>query len=171
MGHSKLALLLALIVGALLGASGLYLLSQPSGQTQVNVVSTPLEPLAEPNDPLQQRVAITLTQSERNHVRMQMIAFLSGMSTISDATLQGDRETIRETADALSRADGSGQAIGRKAPEGFRQISRGLRQDFADMAEMSINADMAEIQLKQVEVLYRCSACHGSYRVEPAEPE
>ncbi len=111
------------------------------------------------------RLAISLTPNERAHVRGEMLDLLNGVATISDAAMAGDRETITEAADALKRGDGSGAAIRQKVPEGFRLISRDLRQGFAEISDMAGTASMEDVQRATAETLHRCAACHGSYRV------
>lgn len=142
---------LTLLLGLLIGAAGFAWLD--TGR-----IATPGE------DP---RLAIRLTPDERAHVRGEMLEFLNGVAVISDAAVAGDREAIAETADALKRGDGGGETIRQKVPEGFRLMSRDLRQGFAGISEMAATADMENIQRATAETLHRCAACHGSYRVIP----
>ena len=142
---------LTLLLGLIIGAAGFAALDAPRGA-------------GASDDP---RHAIYLTPGERAHVRGEMLEFLNGVAIISDAAVAGDRETIAETADALRRGDGGGQTIRQKMPEGFRLISRDLRQGFAGISEMAATADMEDIQRATAETLHRCAACHGSYRVSP----
>ena len=113
------------------------------------------------------RIALYFTADDRAHVSGQMLAFLQGVQTISAAVAEEDRETIRETADALrlGSGDGRGQAVQMKAPEGFRTIGRSLRQDFGAIADMSATAGMPEIELTLSDAMTKCAACHGSYKV------
>lgn len=118
------------------------------------------------------RIALYLTAEDRAHVSGEMLAFLEGIQTISAAALDEDRETIRETAEALRRGNAQGMAVQQKAPEGFRQIGRSLRQDFGAIADMSMTAGMPDIQLTLSDAMMKCSACHNSYKaVEISETE
>lgn len=111
------------------------------------------------------RLALYFTADDRAHVSGEMLAFLQGVQAISAAVAEEDRETIRETAGALRMGQGQGQAVQMKAPEGFRTIGRSLRQDFGVIADMSMAAEMPEIELTLSDAMTKCMACHGSYKV------
>jgi len=116
------------------------------------------------------RIALYYTATDRTHVSEEMLGFLQGVQTISAAIPEEDRDTIRDAAGALHRGNGLGQAVQAKSPEGFRQIGRALRQDFADIADMAEAADMPDIQITLSNALAKCAACHGSYKaVEVSE--
>jgi hypothetical protein len=120
------------------------------------------------------RIALYFTADDRAHISAEMLGFLQGLQTISAATAEADRETIRDTAGALRRGDGQGQAVQQKSPEGFRVIGRSLRQDFGAISDMAMTADMEEIQLFVSDAMGKCAACHGSYKaveVEEAEAD
>lgn len=122
---------------------------------------------ARPERTVDGRIALYYTAADRAHVSEEMLGFLQGVQTISAAIPEEDRDTIRDAAGALRRGNGLGQAVQAKSPEGFRQIGRALRQDFADMAEA---ADMSDIQITLSNALTKCAACHGSYKaVEVSE--
>lgn len=111
------------------------------------------------------RLALYFTADDRAHISGEMLGFLQGIQTISAAVAEEDRETIREAADALRVGNGQGQAVQMKAPDGFRTIGRSLRQEFGAIADMSMTAEMSEIELTLSDAMTRCMACHGSYKV------
>jgi len=168
--------LASLALGALIGASGVHLLVSDSlSDTPASGTPASDAPKAAPSG-FDGRIAIALLPEERLHVRGEMLDFLRGVQALSDATLSEDRDTIRDVARSLRRGDGSGRSIRQKVPDGFREISRGLRGDFAAIADMADTADMPEIQRALSDSLNRCAACHGTYHAvtempdEPAQP-
>ena len=144
--------LVALGLGALIGAGAMHLRGPESGAQSPPVGTAVTTP------DFDERIAIALLPEERLHVRGEMLDFLRSVQAISDATLVEDRATISEVAGALRRDDGSGRAIQQKVPEGFREISRGLRGDFGAIADMAYTASMPEIQRALSDSLTRCAA-------------
>lgn len=110
------------------------------------------------------RLAVYYTSADRAHISREMLAFLQGVQTVSSATLDEDRQTIRITAEALRRGDGQGMAVQMKSPDGFRQIGRALREDFGLIADMAESQSMMEIQIALGNAMTKCVACHGSYK-------
>lgn len=153
-------------LGALIGAVAMHQFGGPS-QAQPPGPQASLSAGAD----FDERIAIALLPEERLHVRGEMLDFLRSVQAISDATLVEDRATIGEVAGALRRGDGSGRAIQQKVPEGFREISRGLRGDFGAIADMADTASMPEIQRALSDSLTRCAACHGTYHAVTETPE
>jgi len=150
----------SVVISAVLASAGTYAL------TQTGSAPTP-EAQSEAIPSLDQRIAIYLNQDEQFHVRDEMLGFLNGLAEINEGILAEDRELIRQVADRLRVGDGSGRSIRQKAPEGFVQISRALRTDFGSIADTAMDADFDELQALTSSTLYRCSACHGTYRVIP----
>jgi len=157
--------LAALGLGVLIGAGAMH---QFGGPSEAQPPATDTYGTAAPV--VDERIAIPLLPEERLHVRGEMLKFLNGVQAISDATLRQDRETIGDVAGSLRRGDGSGRSIRQKVPDGFREISRGLRRDFGTIADMADTASMPEIQRALTDSLSRCSACHGTYRAVTETP-
>ncbi|MCA8892860.1 MAG: hypothetical protein KDA56_13820 [Hyphomonas sp.] len=117
------------------------------------------------------RIALYYTADDRAHISTEMLGFLQGLQTISAAIAEEDRETIRDTAGALRRGNGQGQAVQMKSPEGFRVLGRSLRQDFSDISDMAMTSEMDEIQLVVSSAMGKCSACHGSFKAVEVKNE
>jgi len=117
------------------------------------------------------RIALYYTAEDRMHLSAEMLGFLQGLQTISGAIADEDRETIRDAADALRRGNGQGQAVQLKSPEGFRVLGRSLRQDFSDISDMAMTAEMDEIQLAVSSAMGKCVACHGSFKAVEVKDE
>ena len=113
------------------------------------------------------RIIVSFTTDEREHISGEMLAFLQGAQVIGEASLAGDRETIRDVAGSLRRGEGdaTGAAIRAKAPEGFTRMSQMLRQDFGAISDMAMTAPMPEVQQALFDAMLKCSSCHGSYGV------
>ncbi len=113
------------------------------------------------------RIVVSLTADEREHISGEMLAFLQGVQQIGEASLVGDRETIATVADGLRRDAGSaaGRSIQQKAPEGFTQMSRMLRQDFGAISDMAMTVPMPDVQQALFDTMVKCASCHGSYGV------
>ena len=117
------------------------------------------------------RIALYYTADDRAHISAEMLGFLQGLQTISGAIADEDRETIRDAAGALRRGNGQGQAVQLKSPEGFRVLGRSLRQDFSDISDMAMTAEMDEIQLAVSSAMGKCVACHGSFKAVEVKDE
>lgn len=117
------------------------------------------------------RIALYYTADDRAHISTEMLGFLQGLQTISGAIADEDRETIRDAAGALRRGNGQGQAVQLKSPEGFRVLGRSLRQDFSDISDMAMTAEMDEIQLAVSSAMGKCVACHGSFKAVEVKDE
>ena len=138
-------------------------------QTQSDLTDLAAE-TARPERTADGRLALYFTAADRAHISEEMLAFLQGVQVIGAATLEDDRETIRDTAGALRMGNGQGQGVQAKSPDGFRQIGRSLRQDFGAIADMSMTAPMQDIQLTLSDAMTKCAACHGTYKaVEVSE--
>ena len=120
---------------------------------------------ARPEQTADGRTALYYTADDRAHISSEMLGFLQGLQTINGAIAEEDRETLRDAAAALRRGNGQGMAVQMKSPEGFRTIGRSLRDDFGAIADMSMTADMADIQRAVSGAMTKCMACHGSYQV------
>jgi hypothetical protein len=110
------------------------------------------------------RLALYYTATDRGHISTEMLGFLQSLQTLSAAVADEDRETIRDTAGALRRGNGQGQAVQMKSPEGFRAFGFALRQDFSAISDMAMTADMTEIELAISGATSKCVACHGTYK-------
>ncbi|MAB11384.1 hypothetical protein [Hyphomonas sp.] len=117
------------------------------------------------------RIALYYTADDRAHISTEMLGFLQGLQTISGAIADEDRETIRDAAGALRRGNGQGQAVQLKSPEGFRVLGRSLRQDFSDISDIAMTAEMDEIQLAVSSAMGKCVACHGSFKAVEVKDE
>ncbi len=113
------------------------------------------------------RLAIYIGAEERAHVRTQMLGFLSGLQVLNAAALDEDRATIRSVALDLAQGEQSPVAasLRAKTPDGFRQISKALREDFGSIAKAADTAPMYEIQQLLSDTMSKCTACHGTYAV------
>lgn len=110
------------------------------------------------------RLALYFTAADRAHVSAEMLGFLEGLQVIEAAIAEEDRETIHDMAGSLRRGNVQGQAVQAKAPEGFRAIGQSMRQDFGDISDMAMTAEMDEILLAVSAIMGKCAACHGSYK-------
>ncbi|MFN3876704.1 MAG: cytochrome c, partial [Flavobacteriales bacterium] len=75
-----------------------------------------------------------------------------------------DFETIRTVSEELGTRGRGSSGLLKDAPDGFRQISKAMRSDFASLALAAEPGKTAELEDTFGAILLKCSSCHGSYR-------
>lgn len=152
-------LLLVFFTGACLGAVIMY--AAPG----FGPASRDAAPLSRPAS-ADSRIAVELSAADRQHIRQQMIGYLEGMYLLSDAIRYGEFETIKTVSADLGTPDPVSSEILKDAPDGFRQISKAMRSDFASLGLAAEPDKAAELEDTFGSILLKCSSCHGSYRAD-----
>lgn len=116
------------------------------------------------------RIVIALTPDQRDHISGEMLTLLGGIQELTAALSDDDRAYIKEVAAELSVGVGGpvGESIRETVPVPFRQLSQGLRQDFATLAQNAETAELEDLQRHLSDTMGRCVACHTTYSVVEA---
>jgi len=115
------------------------------------------------------RTAVVLSPAEKNAVLGEMRALLEATQTIMEALANEDLKAVEEAATPL----GSGAiatvdfALRAKLPLEFKKLGFGTHYAFDDIAKMAKEGQPAKaIQLKYVDVMNNCIACHAMYQLK-----
>lgn len=160
---SAIRFLLVFFAGASLGAILIY--AAPGLRPASQNAAPPAGPA-----PADSRIPVELSAAGRQHIRQQMIKYLQGMSVLSDAIRYDDFETIKAVSEDLGTPDPTSSGIVKDAPEGFRQISKAMRNDFASLGLAAEPGKTEELEDTFGAILIKCSSCHGSYRADTPSP-
>ncbi len=118
------------------------------------------------------RVAILLTDSERNLVLEEMRAFLTSVQKISEGVSKDDMQLVAEyarKAGAAAQQQVPGTLMG-KLPLSFKQLGFDTHSKFDLLAMDAESLGDGEHALGQLsELMNNCVACHATYRLELAK--
>ena len=115
------------------------------------------------------RTAVVLEQGEKNAVLGEMRMLLEATQTIMEALANEDLKAIEAAAtplgsSAIATVDFSLRA---KLPIEFKKLGFGTHYAFDDIATMAKEGKPAkEIQLKYVDIMNNCIACHSMYQLK-----
>ena len=117
-----------------------------------------------------QREPVVFNAEQHRFALAQMRGLLATIRDLDAAELAGDSARMAE----IARAEGPGQARNRQhpagfheaLPDGFRAMSRSMRQTFGGMAGDLETGDLQAYRAKRLQALGTCVACHESYRFE-----
>jgi hypothetical protein len=117
------------------------------------------------------RIAIDVTQAEKNHILFEMREFLHGLHNISYAMAKQDMKALATTARPMGALlDRIPPSLKERLPEEFTQMAIAFNealQLLASKAEAragSGEAGLRETHENIAEVLTYCSGCHDTYR-------
>lgn len=115
------------------------------------------------------RIAIGLTEGERNFVLGEMRALLGKIQRLTSFIANDDMDGFIKQAKELKN-ESSGetqQALIGKMPIAFKQMSFKIHGDFKQLYEDAVSKKDKQHSLKQVsDLMLNCVACHSAYRFE-----
>ena len=110
--------------------------------------------------------AVVLNPEQRQFALRQMRELLVTLRNLDEARSADDRSAMAR----LAREQGPGanrdhpQGFHEALPDGFRAMSKQMRQSFAGMAADLEAGNLADYEAKRLQALDTCIGCHESYR-------
>ena len=115
------------------------------------------------------RLALQLTEDEKDFILGEMRAFLASVQQITDGVVHDDMYLIATAAKAVgssTREQAPGTLVG-KLPMGFKKLGFATHAAFDQLALDAEQLGDREHTLKQLsEVMMNCVGCHAAYRIE-----
>ncbi|OYY93859.1 MAG: hypothetical protein B7Y41_09160 [Hydrogenophilales bacterium 28-61-23] len=141
------------------------------------VLSTALSTAALAESPVgiyaDKRIAVSVSQAEKNQVLYEMREFLHGLHNINHALARQDMKALAITARPMGslreRMPGS---LKERMPEEFTQMAIAMNEAFQTLARdaesngASDKDKMRQMHENLAEVMTYCSGCHDTYRFE-----
>lgn len=114
------------------------------------------------------RIAISVSNSERNQVLFEMRAFLQGLYNIHNALADKDMKRVALSARALGPLlKRVPTAMHDRLPVEFLELGNALRESFEAVAkDAEANKDMAALQGDLAETMAYCAGCHETFRFQ-----
>lgn len=114
------------------------------------------------------RIAIQVSPSERNHVLYEMRDYLHGLFNLLNALSSKDMKALamstKPMAGMLEHLPGN---LKDRMPETFTQMAIGMNETLKVMArDAETKGDMSLTQSQLAELMTYCSGCHDTYRFE-----
>ncbi|MDP2787800.1 MAG: hypothetical protein Q8O79_06965 [Pseudomonadota bacterium] len=117
------------------------------------------------------RIAINISQAEKNQVLYEMREFLHGLHNINHALARQDMKAVAITARPMgSLRDRMPASLKERMPEEFTQLSIAMNEAFLTLARDAESKDeagkdkMRQVHENLAEVMTYCSGCHDTYR-------
>lgn len=123
-------------------------------------------PLA--SSPSDDRVAISLNQTERAIILHEMRQFLAGMQTMLGALAEEDMPLVAHTARSLGTqmTHEVPPSLKQKLPEPFRKMGFAVHSDFDTLALDAESLEDSKHALNQLSLtVKKCVACHSAYEI------
>ncbi|SFP35157.1 hypothetical protein SAMN05216419_100195 [Nitrosomonas cryotolerans] len=117
---------------------------------------------------LDQRQSLVMTELQRDHIRKEMRALLSGTQNILAALSENDMAAVVQHARPLGmnmthKAEGHLKEI---LPKEFMKLGMSIHQDFDQMASDAESLKDSKHTLRQLsDSMRKCVACHSSYQI------
>lgn len=115
------------------------------------------------------RTEVFLTAGERQHVLMEMRGLLESTQGIIEGLGSDDMKQVQESALAAGtegRNSPKNQIMHKKMPTEWMQLGMKAHTTMDEIAQMAADAKPAnDIQLKLVEAMNACVACHATYKL------
>ena len=114
------------------------------------------------------RTAIVLEQGEKDAILGEMRMLLEATQTTMEGLANNDLAAVADAAEPLgSKAIATVDfALRAKLPLEFKKLGFGTHYAFDDIAKMAKAGKPAkEIQLKYVDLMNNCVACHATYQL------
>lgn len=152
----KLTTLLLIVLAATAGALGSQVFSDRSS------ASTPEEPKG-----LDTREVVHFNEEQTHFALTQMRGLLDTLVSLDGAEVSDDLEAMA----AYAAAQGPGQVASHPEgfheamPDGFRAMSRQMRQGFRQAATAAQSGDPGAYVTAKRQVQSTCLACHETYRI------
>jgi len=116
-----------------------------------------------------ERVAIGLERGERNFILGEMRGLLGNMQRLIAALSNDDMATFTQLAKELKEESGGEkqQALIRKMPIAFKQMSYKIHTDFGQLYDDAVAKNDKSHSLKQVsDLMLNCVACHSTFSLK-----
>lgn len=137
----------------------------------VSTTSVPTLSLAQSPTYSDKRIAVDVSQAEKNQVLYEMREFLHGMHNINHALARQDMKAVAITARPMgSLRDRMPGSLKERMPEEFTQLSIAMNEAFLTLARDAESKDeagkdkMRQAHENLAEVMTYCSGCHDTYR-------
>lgn len=116
------------------------------------------------------RIAINVSQAEKNQVLSEMREFLHGFHSINIAMARQDMKALGITARPMGALlDRMPVKLKERLPEEFTQLAIAMNEAFQNLArDAESNGDMRKAHENLAEVMTYCSGCHDTYRFNVA---
>ncbi len=124
---------------------------------------------------IDEREILPLNQLQREQVLNEMRGLLVATQGIIEGLANDDMNMVQEAAGLASmKANGTVEnkanmkrlQMGKVLPPEFRQLGQSTHQAFGEMAQMAADGKPTkDIQLKLVETMNSCVACHSAYQI------
>jgi hypothetical protein len=114
------------------------------------------------------RIAIHVSPSERNHILYEMRDYLHGLFNLHNALASKDMKAFAKSAQPMGgMLDHLPGNLKDRLPEEFTQIAIGMNEVLKVMArDAESGADMSRTQSQMAELMTYCSGCHDTFRFE-----
>ncbi len=114
------------------------------------------------------RAAIQVSPSERNHVLYEMRDYLHGLFNLNNALSSKDMKAVATStlpmAGMLEHLPGD---LADRLPETFTQMAIGMNEVLKVIArDAEAKGDVSLTQSQMAELMTYCSGCHDTYRFE-----
>lgn len=119
------------------------------------------------------RTAVHLSAQDRQRVLTEMRTLLESTQQIVKGLAENDFEAVEKAAlnvgtQAITTAD---MKLAPQLPSGFKKLGFGTHEAFDEVAKMAQEKKPSqEIQLKLVNTMNNCVACHASFRLPEFSP-
>jgi len=119
---------------------------------------------------IDRRIAIDVSQAEKNHVLSEMREFLHGFHSINIAMARQDMKALGTIARPMGGIlDRMPVKLKERLPEEFTQLAIAMNEAFQNLArDAESNGDMRKAHENIAEVMTYCSGCHDTYRFNVA---
>lgn len=155
---------LIVLMAAVLGLLAWSVFADKGAEPAARPAAGEVEAFADPREP------VNFTAQQHRFGLAQMRGLLVTIRDLDAAEMAGDTARMAR----IARAEGPGQAQNREhpagfheaLPDGFRAMSRTMRQAFGAMASDLEGGDLQAYRAARQQALGACVACHESYRFE-----
>jgi len=112
------------------------------------------------------RIAINVSQAEKNQILSEMRDFLHGFHSINIAMARQDMKSLGIVARPMGQLlDRLPVKMKERLPEEFTQLAIAMNEAFQNLArDAESNGDMRKAHENMAEVMTYCSGCHDTYR-------
>jgi cytochrome c556 len=112
------------------------------------------------------RIAINVSQAEKNQVLYEMREFLHGLHNINHALAREDMKAVAKLARPMGPLlDRTPASLKERLPEEFTQLGIAMNEAFQTLArDAEVKGDMRQAHENLAEVMTYCSGCHDTYR-------
>jgi hypothetical protein len=163
---------MSLVMVGLLG--GLSACAPQSASSADNKATTPA-PATQSAERLDTREILPLNQMQRQHVLEEMRGLLVATQGVVEGLANEDMAAVAESASSVgmkalhtveNQENMKKLKMKQTAPEEFMTLGMSVHKSFDAMAQMAADGTAAkEIQLKLVDTMNACAACHASYQI------